>query len=281
MIVVTGATGNIGRPLVAALAEAGEEVVAVSRNARPAGLPDGVRVVQASLGDFAGMKPVLEGADAFFILLAGEQNGPGEPAAELLDIAKGAGVKRVVLVSSQLAGTRSDTPSHNRLREFEAAVRESGLEYTILQPGGFASNAFAWAESVRTSRQVFHPFGDIALPVVDPADIADVAAVALREDGHNGRTYVLTGPEAVGPRRQVAMLSEILGEEVTYVELTREQATEAMSRFMPPAVVKGTLDVLGEPLPVEQEVSLDVQKVLGRPARSFGDWVARAVPAFT
>ncbi|MFH9959487.1 NAD(P)H-binding protein [Streptomyces roseolus] len=281
MIVVTGATGNIGRPLVAALAEAGEEVVAVSRNARPAGLPDGVRVVQASLGDFAGMKPVLEGADAFFILLAGEQNGPGEPAAELLDIAKGAGVKRVVLVSSQLAGTRSDTPSHNRLREFEAAVRESGLEYTILQPGGFASNAFAWAESVRTSRQVLHPFGDIALPVVDPADIADVAAVALREDGHNGRTYVLTGPEAVGPRRQVAMLSEVLGEEVTYVELTREQATEAMSRFMPPAVVKGTLDVLGEPLPVEQEVSLDVQKVLGRPARSFGDWVARAVPAFT
>ncbi|MFH9740491.1 NAD(P)H-binding protein [Streptomyces roseolus] len=281
MIVVTGATGNIGRPLVAALAEAGEEVVAVSRNARPAGLPDGVRVVQASLGDFAGMKPVLEGADAFFILLAGEQNGPGEPAAELLDIAKGAGVKRVVLVSSQLAGTRSDTPSHNRLREFEAAVRESGLEYTILQPGGFASNAFAWAESVRTSRQVFHPFGDIALPVVDPADIADVAVVALREDGHNGRTYVLTGPEAVGPRRQVAMLSEVLGEEVTYVELTREQATEVMSRFMPPAVVKGTLDVLGEPLPVEQEVSLDVQKVLGRPARSFGDWVARAVPAFT
>ncbi|GGR68218.1 NAD(P)H-binding protein [Streptomyces roseolus] len=280
MIVVTGATGNIGRPLVAALAEAGEEVVAVSRNAQPAGLPDGVRVVQASLGDFASMKPVLEGADAFFILLAGEQNGPGEPAAELLDIAKGAGVKRVVLVSSQLAGTRSDTPSHNRLREFEAAVRESGLEYTILQPGGFASNAFAWAESVRTSRQVFHPFGDVALPVVDPADIADVAAVALREDGHNGRTYVLTGPEAVGPRRQVAMLSEVLGEEVTYVELTREQATEVMSQFMPPAVVKGTLDVLGEPLPVEQEVSLDVQKVLGRPARSFGDWVARTIPAF-
>ncbi|MEU9857939.1 NAD(P)H-binding protein [Streptomyces sp. NPDC047974] len=280
MIVVTGATGNIGRPLVAALAEAGEDVVAVSRNAQPAGLPDGVRAVQASLGDFASMKPVLEGADAFFILLAGEQNGPGEPAANLLDIAKGAGVKRVVLVSSQLAGTRSDTPSHNRLREFEAAVRESGLEYTILQPGGFASNAFAWAESVRTSRQVFHPFGDIALPVVDPADIADVAAVALREDGHNGRTYVLTGPESVGPRRQVAMLSEVLGEEVTYVELTREQATEVMSQFMPPAVVKGTLDVLGEPLPVEQEVSLDVEKVLGRPARSFGDWVARTIPAF-
>ncbi|MEU3607607.1 NAD(P)H-binding protein [Streptomyces sp. NPDC035033] len=280
MIVVTGATGNIGRPLVAALAEAGEEVVAVSRSARPEGLPAGVRAARAELGDFASMKPVLEGADAFFILLAGELNGPGEPAVNLLDIAKEGGVKRVVLVSSQLAGTRTDTPSHDRLREFEAAVRGSGLEYTILRPGGFASNAFAWAESVRTGRTVFAPFGDVALPVVDPADIADVAAVALREDGHSGRTYVLTGPEAVGPRQQVAQLSEVLGEEVTYVELTREQAAEAMSSFMPEAVVEGTLDVLGAPLAVEQEVSPDVEKVLGRPARPFGAWVARSLPAF-
>ncbi|MEU9168991.1 NAD(P)H-binding protein [Streptomyces sp. NPDC048420] len=280
MIVVTGATGNIGRPLVAALAEAGEDVVAVSRNAQPDGLPAGVRSAQADLGDFASIKPVLQGADAFFILLAGELNGPGEAAVNLIDIAKEAGVKRVVLVSSQLAGTRTDTASHNRLREFEAAVRESGLEYTILQPAGFASNAYAWVESVRGRRTVFAPFGDVALPVIDPADIADVAVAALREDGHSGQTYVLTGPEAVGPRRQAAMFSEVLGEEVTYVELTREQATEAMSQFMPEAVVKGTLDVLGSPLPVEQKVSPDVEKVLGRPARPFSEWVARNLPVF-
>ncbi|NEA39435.1 NAD(P)H-binding protein [Streptomyces sp. SID11385] len=280
MIVVTGATGNIGRPLVAALAQAGEEVVAVSRSAQPAGLPGGVRVAQADLGNFASIAPVLEGADAFFILLAGELNGPGEAATNLLDIAKRAGVKRVVLVSSQLSGTRSDTPSHNRLREFEAAVRASGLEYTILRPGGFASNAYAWSESVRTNRTVFSPFADVALPVIDPADIADVAAVVLREDDHAGQTYVLTGPEAIGPRRQAEMIAEVLGEDVTFVELSREDAHAAMSQFMPEDVVSGTLDVLGSPLPVEQQVSPDVHTVLGRPARPFSDWVARNLPAF-
>ncbi|MEV6485155.1 NAD(P)H-binding protein [Streptomyces sp. NPDC051576] len=280
MIVVTGATGNIGRPLVTALVEAGEEVVAVSRNAEPAGLPDGVRVARAGLGNFAGLKPVLEGADAFFILLAGELNGPGEAATNLLDIARAAGVKRVVLVSSQLAGTRTDTVSHHRLREFEAAVRGSGLDHTILRPSGFASNAHAWAESVRTNRTVFSPFGDVALPVVDPADIAEVAAAALREDGHAGQTYVLTGPEAVGPRRQTEMLSEVLGEDVTFVELPREDAHAVMARFMPEDVAAGTLDVLGAPLPVEQQVSPDVEKVLGRPARPFGEWVARNLAAF-
>ncbi|MBD0707890.1 MULTISPECIES: NAD(P)H-binding protein [unclassified Streptomyces] len=280
MIVVTGATGNIGRPLVAALAEAGQEVVAVSRRPLPSGLPEGVRHAQADLGDFESIRPVLQGADAFFILLAGELNGPGEPAADLLAIAKEAGVKRVVLVSSQLAGTRSDTLSHNRLREFEAAVRDSGLEWTILRPGGFASNSFAWAEPVRTQRSVFHPFGDVALPVVDPADIADVAAVALTQGGHAGQTYVITGPEAITPRRQAEVIAEALGEGVTYVDLTREAAAEQMAQFMPPPVVEGTLDVLGSPLPVEQQVSPDVEKVLLRPARSYGDWVSRNLPAF-
>ncbi|MFJ6853585.1 NAD(P)H-binding protein [Streptomyces sp. NPDC091271] len=280
MIVVTGATGNIGRLLVTELAEAGQEVVAVSRRPLASGLPEGVRHAQADLGDFESVRPVLAGADAFFILLAGELNGPGEPAVNLLGIAKEAGVKRVVLVSSQLAGTRSDTLSHNRLREFEAAVRESGLEWTILRPGGFASNSFAWADPIRTQRSVFHPFGDVALPVVDPADIADIAAAALTQDGHAGQTYVITGPEAITPRRQAEIISEALGEQVTYVDLTREAAAEQMSQFMPPPVVEGTLDVLGSPLPVEQQVSPDVEKVLLRPARPFGDWVTRNLPAF-
>ncbi|RST08237.1 NAD-dependent epimerase/dehydratase family protein [Streptomyces sp. WAC07149] len=280
MIVVTGATGNIGRTLVPLLAEAGEEVVAVSRQPRPAGLPAGVRHARADVGDAAGMRPVLDGADAFFILLGGELNGHGESPRALLDAAEAAGVKRVVLLSSQINSTRPEAPSHSRLRAFEAAVRESGPDFTILRPGGFASNAFAWAESVRTKRTVFAPFVDVALPVVDPADIAAVAAAALREDGHAGRTYELTGPEAISPRRQAAVLSEALGEDVAFVELSREEAHAHMARFMPEEAIGGTLDVLGLPLPAEREVGPDVERVLHRPAGSFADWVARNLPAF-
>ncbi|WP_405880979.1 NAD(P)H-binding protein [Streptomyces sp. NBC_01384] len=279
MIVVTGATGNVGRPLIEALAEAGEQVVAVSRRPLPSPA-DGVGHAQADLGSAESMRPVLEGADAFFILLAGELLGYGEAATDLLAAAKDAGVKRVVLLSSQINATRPDSASHGRLREFEEAVRGSGLDFTILRAGGFASNAFAWAESVRADRTVFAPFGDVALPVIDPADIAAVAAVVLREDGHAGRTYELTGPEAVSPRVQAEVIAGAIGEEVTFVELTREAAQAHMAQFMPEDVIAGTLDILGTPLPAEQRVSPDVEKVFGRPATPFSGWVTRSLPAF-
>lgn len=280
MIVVTGATGNIGRTLVPLLAEAGEEVVAVSRQEQPAGLSAGVRHARADVGNAASMRPVLDGADALFILLGGELNGHGESPKALLATAEAAGVSRVVLVSSQINSTRPEAFSHTRLREFEAAVRASGPDFTILRPGGFASNAFAWAESVRTKRAVLAPFADVALPLVDPADIAAVAAAALREDGHAGRTYELTGPETISPRRQATVISEALGQEVAFVELSREEAHAQMAHFMPEEVIGGTLDILGAPLPAEQTISPDVEHVLHRPARPFGEWVARNLPAF-
>ncbi|MEI5099361.1 NAD(P)H-binding protein [Streptomyces sp. PmtG] len=285
MIVVTGATGNIGRTLVPLLADAGEDVVAVSRRERPADLPAGdlpagVRHARADVGSAASMRPVLDGADALFLLLGGELNSHGEHPDALLDAAARAGVKRVVLVSSQLNSTRPKAPSHARLRQFEAAVRGSGLGFTVLRPSGFASNAFAWADAVRAERTVLAPFGDVALPVVDPADIAGVAAAALLEDGHLGRTYELTGPQAVSPRQQAAAIAEALGEEVAFVELTRAQAHAQLARFMPEEAIGGTLDVLGVPLPAEREVSGDVERVTGRPARPFAAWAARNLPAF-
>ncbi|MFI1735775.1 NAD(P)H-binding protein [Streptomyces acidicola] len=280
MIVVTGATGNIGRTLVPLLAERGEDVVAVSRRPQPEGHPDGVRHAQADVGNSAIMRPVLDGADSFFLLLGGELNSHGESPDALIGAALDAGVKRFVLLSSQINSTRPEALSHTRLRDFEAAVRASGADFTILRPGGFASNALAWAESVRAQRTIFAPFGDVALPVIDPADIAAVAAAALHEEGHAGRTYELTGPEAISPRQQAAVISQSLGENVTFVELSREQAQAHMAQFMPEDVIDRTLDILGVPLPAEQAISPDTENVLGRPARPFGEWVARNLPAF-
>ncbi|MFJ8625732.1 NAD(P)H-binding protein [Kitasatospora sp. NPDC093550] len=280
MITVTGATGNIGRTLVELLAGAGEQVVAVSRQPQPASGAAGVRWAQGDLGDARSLRPALEGSRALFLLLGGELNSRGESPDVLLEAAKGAGVDRIVLVSSQVSATRPDAASHARLREFEAAVRTSGREFTVLRPGGFASNAFAWAETVRTKRTVLAPFGDVALPVVDPADIAAVAATVLREDGHAGRTYELTGPAPISPREQAAILAEALGEEVAFVELSREEAHAHLARFMPEDVVTGTLDVLGVPLPAELAVSPDVAELLGRPAAPFRAWVERNLPAF-
>ncbi|NUR89873.1 MAG: NAD(P)H-binding protein, partial [Nonomuraea sp.] len=132
MIVVTGATGNVGSRLVALLAEAGERVTAVSR--RPAEPVAGVRHVQADLADPAGLKEAFDGADALFLLVAGD-----DPQA-ILDAAREGGVRRVVLLSSQGAGTRPDFYRHPIA--FEEAVRASGPDWTVLRPGGFHTNAY-------------------------------------------------------------------------------------------------------------------------------------------
>ncbi|VVJ20473.1 Oxidoreductase [Amycolatopsis camponoti] len=180
----------------------------------------------------------------------------------------------MVLLSSQGVGTGRH-PAH-----FEDAVRASGLPWTILRPGGFASNALQWAESVRTSRVLAAPFGDVGLPVIDPSDIAEVAAAVLVGPSHTGRTYELTGPAPVSPRDQAASIATALGEPIEFIPRTREEARSAMLAFMPPEVAEATLNILGSPTPEEQQVSLDVTRVLGRPARPFADWATRNAAAF-
>ncbi|MCK2219390.1 NAD(P)H-binding protein [Actinomadura sp. ATCC 31491] len=270
MIVVTGATGNVGGQLVRLLTDAGEQVTAVSRNAGP--LPEGVRHHRGDLGDPAGLKAALAGADALFLLVAGQ-----EPGA-VLDAAAAGGVRRVVLLSSQGAGTRPHAYAHPAA--FEEAVRASGLEWTILRPGGFASNALAWAGPIRAHRTAAAPFADVALPVVDPADLAEVAAVTLREDGHAGHTYELTGLAAISPRERAAAIGAALGTEVRFAEQTREEARQQMLAFMPEPVVEATLAILGAPTEAERRVSPDVERVLGRPAGTFAGWAARNAAAF-
>ncbi|MFJ3644690.1 SDR family oxidoreductase [Streptomyces murinus] len=278
MIVVTGATGNVGRPLTQTLAEAGEQVTAVSR--RTAAVPSGVRHVQADLARPQGLAAVLDGAKALFLLLSGDLHAPDARPADLIDLAAASGVRRVVLLSSQGVATRPLGPTRIAMRALEDAVRKSGLDWAVLRPGGFASNAFAWAESVRTQGVVAAPFGDIGVPVVDPADIAEVAAACLLEDRHAGGIFELTGPEVITPRRQAEAIATALGSPVRFHELTREEAKAAMTRFVPPELADDTLDIIGAPNAAELRISSDVERVLGRAPRPFGDWVARNIAAF-
>ncbi|MEU6877494.1 NAD(P)H-binding protein [Streptomyces sp. NPDC046712] len=280
MLVVTGATGNVGRSLVQVLAAAGEQVTATSRGISDTDVPPGVRHMRSDLIDAESLRPVLDGADALFLQSGGPSAHLLNPH-DVLDAAKAGGIRRVVLLSSQGVATRPESASHgDTARAIEDAVRESGLAWTILRPGGFASNAFAWVESVRTRREIAAPFADTGLPVVDPDDIAEVGAAALREDGHDGRVYELTGPVLSTPRERAGAIADALGEPVRFVEQTRDEARAQMLRFMPEAVVETTLTILGEPNPAEQRVSPHVEQVLGRAPRTFADWAHRYVAAF-
>lgn len=278
MIVVTGATGNVGRPLTQALVDAGEQVTAVSRHA--AAMPDGVRHVTADLAEPQGLAPALDGAKALFLLLSGDLHAPDARPADIIDLAAAGGIRRVVLLSSQGVATRPLGPSRIAMRALEDALSESGLDWAVLRPGGFASNALAWAESVRTQGAVAAPFGDVGVPVVDPADIAEVAAACLLDDRHAGGIFELTGPEVITPRQQAEAIAAALGSPVPFHELTREEAKAAMTRFVPPELADDTLDIISAPNPAELRISADVERVLGRAPRRFDDWVARNIAAF-
>jgi uncharacterized protein YbjT (DUF2867 family) len=270
MIVVTGASGNVGRALTRALVTSGRQVTAVTRTS-PA--PAGARHVKADLGEPDSLAPALAGAEALFLLVAGD-NPEG-----ILDVAKSAGVRRVVLVSSQGAGTRPQ--AYQRPAGFEAAVRGSGLDWTVLRPGGLNSNALAWATTVRARRTVVAPFGDVALPSVDPADVAEVAAAVLPYGvDHAGRTYELTGPVPTTPRQRARAIGDALGEPVRFVEQDVAQARAQMLRVMPEPVVDATLGILGSPTEAERRISPDIERLHGRPPRPFAEWAARSVAAF-
>ncbi|MGW2718839.1 NAD(P)H-binding protein [Streptomyces sp. NPDC001492] len=280
MIVVTGATGNVGRSLVQTLAAGGARVTATSRAVSAADAPHGVRHRQADLTDPESLRPVFDGAEALFLQNGGPSAHLLRPR-DILDIAKAGGIERVVLLSSQGVATRPESASHGGVAgAVEDAVRQSGLDWTIPRPGGFNSNTYAWSESVRTRRVIAAPFADIGLPTVDPDDIAEVAAAALREDRHAGQTYELTGPALTTPRQQAEAIGDALGEPVRFIEQTRDEARAQMLRFLPDPVVDTTLAILGEPTPAEQCISPDVEQVLGRPPGTFADWARSHVAAF-
>ncbi len=259
---------------------ADEQVTAVSRTVTTALVPEGVRPRRADLTDPGSLRPVFDGADALFLQNTGAGAHLLSPP-DILDAAKAGGVQRVVLLSSQGVATRPDSDAHGGTGgSIENAVRESGLSWTILRPGGFDSNTYAWADSVRTRRTVAAPFGDVGLPVIDPADIAEVGAAALREERHDGQVYELTGPALSTPRQRAREIGEALGEPVAFIEQTRDEARAQMLTFMPGPVVEATLDILGAPNPAEVRISPAVQQVLGRPPRTFADWIQRHIEAF-
>jgi uncharacterized protein YbjT (DUF2867 family) len=211
MILVTGATGNVGGELVRQLAAAQQPVRALVRSAERGGLPPGVETAIGDLNEPTSLPGALKDVSGVF-LLGGYRDMTG-----ILSEIRRAGVERVVLLSSRsVVGGKPDNAIVNMWMVSETAVRSSGIPWTVLEPSGFMSNALRWAPQIRAGDLVRAPFADAPIAAIDPYDIAAVAAIALTSEGHQSRTYLLTGPEAIRPADQVKMLAEVLGRNLRF-----------------------------------------------------------------
>ena len=275
MILVTGATGNIGSALVRELHACGAGPLrGLTRDAARATFPDGVEAVEGDFGVPESWERALDGVRSLFLV---SRLGPD---AQLIEAARLAGVEHVVLVSSITVQTHPHLGPAAENLAVERLLKDSSMAWTILRPTQFASNALMWSASIRAGETVRAPYAETGLPTIHPADIASVARVALTEPGHQGRTYALTGPAPVTARQQAEAIAAVLGRDVPFVEIGRQEAHARMAAVFGDEGADAVLDVIGGDVNDELlRVRDAVSRVTGS-ARPFRQWAAENADLF-
>ncbi|MEV1245032.1 NAD(P)H-binding protein [Nonomuraea sp. NPDC049750] len=267
-ILVTGATGNVGKHVVSQLAGAGLQVRALVRDPDRAKLPEGVEAVKGDLSVPETLEPALKDVESVFLIW------PGFAAETARDVVEAiaAHARRVVYLSADvedLADGESPTLFH---QEVERLIRHTGLSWTFLRPVGFAANTLGWADQVRQG-VVRWPYGEARRSLIHEKDIAAVAVHVLTSAGHGGGKYVLSGPEQLSQAEQARIIGEAVGREVRWAELPLDVAREQLLAAWGDArFVDGALAGWGAFVDTPERITDTVPKLLGRPALTFRQW---------
>jgi uncharacterized protein YbjT (DUF2867 family) len=280
MILVTGATGTVGSELVRQLVLDGQVVRVMTRNPQPHRLPKEAEVVTGDFAQLHTLSQALQGVRQAFLLTTGDhipRYDAGFAAA-----AKKAGVQRVTKLSALGVGYGSQDAITRWHRAGEEAIKNSGVTWTFLRPGGFMSNALGWADSIKSQGAVYAPFGSEKVAIVDPWDIAAVAACVLTQPGHEGKVYEISGAEALTIKDQVTKLGDSIGRSLRFVDVPPEAALRNMERSgMPPGLAEGVIGSLAQAKEAfSSEIRPTVKKVTGHDPRSFDQWVQAHQTAF-
>jgi uncharacterized protein YbjT (DUF2867 family) len=272
VILVTGATGTVGREVVAQLLLAGEKVRALTRNPSRAQLDEQVELVAGDFNQPETVAKAVEGVEKIFSLAFGPQLGIQE--ASLAQAGKKAGARHIVKLSALRPGGEARSSIGTWHLASERALQSIGIAWTFVQPGAFMSNALNWRDSIKGRGKVFSNYGDGKVAYIHPRDIAAVAVRALTEPGHEGKVYPVTGPEALNVSELVQLLSEAVGKPIEYVPITDDAAREGMQKAgLPTFLIDALLPFASfvrsgkgaETLPT-------VEQVIGRKQLTFADW---------
>lgn len=277
MILVTGATGTVGRQVVEQLVAADLPVRAVARDPDRASVPDGVELVAGDLSDAVGLAPHLQGVDAVFPLWPFPTvESVRKLGAALIDTLA-ARVGRVVYLSA----TAAAEPPGGFWRAVEALIEASSLQWTHLRPTGFAKNTLMWADQIRAGDVVRWPYPDAARSLIHERDIAAVAVQALIRDELVGTMPVISGPEAITQADQIAEIGTAIGRELHCTDMPHDEAmAELVARFGNADLAHTALEVWAGFVTKPEVVTTTVAAITGQPARPFRDWAAEHADDF-
>lgn len=267
-ILVTGATGNVGGQVLSQLVSRGATTRVLTRRPNHPALAGATDLRRGDLTNPATLAAALDGVTTVF-LYAVARSGPLFARA-----ARAAGVRKVVFLSS--IAVEEDTSGNNPIEllhaEVEEAVRDAGLGWTFLRPADFAANALAWVPQIRAGGTVGLPYPDAVGTAIHEADIAAVAVTALVEDGHEGRAYPLTGPQALTQADRLAAIGAALGRELRFEKISEDEYRREWQGRIPAGTTDQLLTYWRESVDTSPAVLPTVAEVTNRPARTFAQW---------
>jgi uncharacterized protein YbjT (DUF2867 family) len=279
MILVTGATGHVGKELVQQLFQTGKPVRVLTRDERKVAHLD--QTIERAVGDFDHAETLdraMQGVERLFLVTDETRHDQNA-----IEAAKRSGVQHVVKLSTKEVLWPDLLPIGKWNLEREQLIQDSGLHWTFLRPGQFSTNALVWANSVKKANTVFFPGGKGRSAPIDPYDIAAVAAHALTEPGHEGQSYLLAGPELLTTAQQVDILGKVLGKPLRYVNVPLFIARVFMLRAgMKPELADGLVKLARVVRTGKMEqLTSTVQDVTGQAPRSFETWCRNQIAVFT
>ncbi|MFI5711534.1 SDR family oxidoreductase [Kribbella sp. NPDC051620] len=267
-ILVTGATGRVGRHVVRGLLEAGVGVRALVRTPALAGLPAEVEVVPGDIYNPAAVSRAAAEVDAAFLLWPAFTADGAAPVLTALTKQ----VRRVVYLSS-MSVSEADPSASGVWGELEVLLTDAGADWTFVRPGGFAASTLEWAEQIRTGNVVRMPFPNAGRSLIHERDIADVAVQALLHDKHIGQTYALTGPEVLTQAQQVATIATVLNRQLRVEETPPPEARRSMlTQGLDPSFIDSALTYWHSLVANPEPVTTTVETLLTRPALTYHQW---------
>jgi uncharacterized protein YbjT (DUF2867 family) len=273
VLLVTGATGTVGSRLVRELAEAGAPTRAlVRRTEASAEMRElGVEAVVGAFEDADSLRQAVSGIERLYLVSPAGVDGMVEQQVAVVDAARAEGVRHIVKQSSIAADEDTDASIVVAHRRIEEAIERSGMSWTHLRPHWFMQNELGQAGTIAADGVFYAP--DVTeISMIDAADVASVAARVLTSDGHEGKAYVLTGPEALSYADLADAYSRVLGREVRWQQVSLEDARDSMREAgMPDELAVGYPEIMGRygDGGVTREVSPAVEELTGRAPRTF------------